>query len=114
MSDGQLDIQTRAEPGGELITLRGEIDMRCSPTLRAALVEVVDRKPQWVIMDLSGVTYIDSSGVGTLVEFKRKLERTKGRIVLAGMQERVRSVFEITKLDRFFALAPSVAEARKL
>lgn len=114
MSESNLSIQSAAEQGGSVVTIAGEIDLRSSPALRGTLLEMVESRATRVIIDLSGVSYIDSSGVGTLVEFKRKLERVGGRIVLAGMQPRVKSVFEITRLDRFFLLADGVAEARKL
>lgn len=114
MSDtpAQLQVDITLETGGAVAQLRGEIDLRSSPKLRAALLQVADRKPTRVIVDLAGVTYVDSSGVGTLVEFKRRLERAGGKVVLSGLQPRVRSVFEITKLDQFFMIAGSIDEAR--
>lgn len=114
MSEGNLTIRMETAGGVEVVALSGEVDMRASPALRSELLGVVERRPARTILDLSGTSYIDSSGVGTLVEFKRKIERVGGRVVLTGMQHRVRSVFEITKLDRFFAIAESVEEARRL
>lgn len=114
MSDApnQLDITVSKDRALPVLTLRGEIDMRSSPELRNHLLELVVNKPKRVILDLSGVGYMDSSGVGTMVELKRLVERGGGKVVLTGMQPRVRSVFEITKLDKFFTIANSVEEAR--
>src|SRR5262245_27846509 len=113
MSDNNLSISSSRDAQSTLVTLGGDIDLRNSPALRTTLLELVDAAPRRVVMDLSGVTYVDSSGVGTLVEFKRKLERVGGQLVLAGMQPRVRGVFEITRLDRFFTITDNVAEARQ-
>ena len=94
--------------------LKGEVDLRSSPELRKRLSELVEgRTPRLVILDLSGVEYVDSSGVGTIVELKRRALRTGGDVVLVGLQPRVRSVFEITRLDKFFKIAQSIDEARQ-
>lgn len=86
------------------VQLAGEIDMGSAPILRKALLEVIETPFDQLMLDLSGVTYIDSSGVGTIVELRRRIDRSGGELVLSGLQERVRSVFEITKLDKFFTI----------
>jgi anti-sigma B factor antagonist len=115
MKEKQLPFQVRIadETDATIVRTAGEIDLQHSPTLRSSLLALAERKPRRVIVDLSAVTYVDSSGVGTLVEFKRRLERGGGEVILAGLQPRVRSVFEITKLDQFFTIVPTVDEARK-
>jgi anti-sigma B factor antagonist len=104
-----LDVRAERERDVTILHLNGEIDLRTSPQLRGT----VDRKPARIILDLSGVSYVDSSGVGTIVELKRRAMRHESRIILVGLQERVRSVFEITRLDKFFEIADSIDEARK-
>jgi anti-sigma B factor antagonist len=108
-----FDVKITSEAGVTLVQPAGEIDLQHSPTLRTTLLSLAERKPPRVIVDLAAVTYVDSSGVGTLVEFKRRLERGGGRVILAGLQPRVRSVFEITKLDQFFTIVANLDEARK-
>ena len=97
--------------GVVLVRVRGEIDFNRSPELHEALLEVLEQKPRRVVIDLSNVAYIDSSGVGTLVDAQRRLKRDGGRVVLAGLQDRVRGVLEISGLDQFFTIAASVQEA---
>ncbi|MBU0639144.1 MAG: STAS domain-containing protein [Planctomycetes bacterium] len=108
-----LQIQTREEDGQRIVQISGEVDLGSSPQLRTMLVELASQRPARVIVDLAGVGYMDSSGVGTMVELKRTIERNGGEVVLAALQPRVRSVFEITQLDKFFVIATDVAEARK-
>ncbi len=86
------------------VTLAGDVDMGSAPVLRKALLEVIETPFDRLVLDLAGVNYIDSSGVGTIVELRRRTDRSGGDLVLAGLQERVRSVFEITKLDKFFTI----------
>lgn len=107
-----LKISTTQHAAAVIVSLAGEIDLRSSPSLRSELLQLSDRKPARVVINLEGITYVDSSGVGTLVEFKRRSERGGGgRVVLVGLQPRVRSVFEITKLDQFFTIVGTVDEA---
>lgn len=112
----QKDINIRAE--GEkavVVSLAGEIDIMRSPDLQTALQDAVGRTPKGggVVVDLSGVTYMDSSGVATLVR-GLQLSRKKGAgLVLCGLQDRVRSIFEIARLDTVFPIAGTLDEAIK-
>ncbi len=108
-----LEVRAEREPNVTLVYLSGEIDLRTSPQLRATLLEIVDEKPARVVLDLSGVSYMDSSGIGTMVELKRRAAQRDSKVVLVGLQERVRSVFEITRLDKFFDIVDSIDEARE-
>lgn len=112
-SDG-LKIETSAVESGQIVRVDGEVDLRTSPQLRSLLLQLIEGRPARLIIDLAQVGYMDSSGVGTMVEAKRLVERKGGRVVLANLQPRVRSVFEITQLDQFFTIAASVEEACEL
>ena len=65
-----------------------------------------------VVIDCANVTHIDSCGVGTLVEFKRTIERLPGgELILAAIQPDVRGVFEVSQLDKFFTIVGTVQDA---
>jgi len=108
-----LSIDKTLENGVLIIALTGDIDLRTSPELNETLGDVVSSRPRRVVFDLAGVQYIDSSGVGTLVNLKRQVERGGGEVILAGPQTRVRNVLEITHLDKFFTVVASRADAVK-
>ena len=103
--------EVRKEGDATIVVVQGEIDLRHSPELHQALVEVCSERPKVLLIHLGEVAYMDSSGVGTLVEVFRRSKAYGGRMVLVAPTERVRSVFEITKLDRFFTIKESEAEA---
>ena len=103
------DVQK--SPEGTVIILGGDVDLRQSPMFHAALVEIVNERPRRLILDLSEVPYMDSSGVGTLVEIFRRVSAYKGKMILFGLNPRVRSVFEITKLDKFFTIVENRDQA---
>lgn len=108
---GRLEVRTTTVNGAPVVGVHGDVDLRTSPQLRALLLESARKLSGLLLIDLSGVDYMDSSGVGTMVYVKRHIERAGGRLVLTGLRPRVQSVLEITHLDKFFTIAASVDEA---
>ena len=101
----------RKSDDATVVSLSGDVDLHHSPALHAALVQLAADRPKRLLMDLTGVPYIDSSGIGTFVEVFRRVNSYKGKMVFFGLSDRVRSVFEITKLDKFFTICQSEADA---
>lgn len=66
-----------------------------------------------VILDFSGVSYIDSAGVGSLVQTFAAFKKANRRLALSGVNERVRAVLEITRVQTLFPSFPTVAEAEQ-
>ena len=95
-----------------VLPLKGEIDLHVSPSVTALLDEVIGKKPERLVVDLSAVTYIDSAGLAALIQAMQKVEGYGGKFVLAGLQETVRSIFEISRLDQVFQIFPDVDAAR--
>ncbi len=110
-ASNSISINTTRRGPAHVVQIGGEVDLQSAPKLRAALDEVLKQTPAQLVIDLAGATYIDSSGVGTIVYLKREVERVGGKLVLSGLQPRVRSIFEITQLDRFFQIAGTLEEA---
>ena len=105
--------EVREEDGVVLVKLAGEIDMHRTPEVMQAVDEHMRSKPKRVVVDLSEVDYMDSSGVGTLVHLFRQVNSNGGKLILVKPNERVRSVFEITRLGRFFVICQDQQEALK-
>lgn len=89
---------------GKYVVLTGEIDLSRSPALRQELLAIAKNQSGRLILDLSHVPYMDSSGVATLVETLQQLRKAGGRLVLCGLQPKVRSIFEIARLDMVFTI----------
>ena len=94
-----------------ILPLKGEIDLHVSPSVTASLNAMIEKKPRRLVVDLSEVTYIDSAGLAALIEAMQKVEGYGGRFLLAGLQETVRSIFEISRLDQVFQIFPDVDAA---
>ncbi len=94
-----------------VVVAMGEVTLDRSPALHKALLEVCARKPEHLVVEMSEVSHIDSAGVGTLVEIFRRVRSADGKMSLAGMNARVRSVFEVTRLDQFFTIYATEEDA---
>lgn len=91
----------------------GEVDLQQSPGLYREMMAVCKGKPPRLVIDLREVSYMDSSGVSTLVEVFRKVNGYGGSLILLAPTDRVRSMFEIAKLDQFFTIFEDEQEALK-
>ena len=96
---------------GIVVRVEGEIDLIRSPRLRTELMEVLDRELKRVVIDLTAVPFMDSSGVATLVEALQVQRRKNRKLVLYGLQSKVRSIFEISRLDMVFTIADDLTSA---
>jgi anti-sigma B factor antagonist len=102
-----VEIHHTEESGAHILQIEGEIDLHASPKLRAALQALVEKKTPAVLIDFSGVKYIDSSGLATLVEHVRDSKGYGGKIALFALQPKVKMVFELVRLNELFTLADS-------
>ncbi len=93
-------------PSHEVLPLEGEIDLHVSPTISESLRALVAKKPKKLVVDLSKVTYIDSSGLAVLIEGMQNVGNYGGAFSLVGLQESVRPIFHIARLDQVFRIYP--------
>ncbi|HEY0368311.1 MAG TPA: STAS domain-containing protein [Chthoniobacterales bacterium] len=94
-----------------VLPLEGEIDLHVSPRIASSLTAMVNQKPPQLVVDLSQVSYIDSSGLAVLIEAMQNVAAYGGKFALAGLQETVRPIFEIARLDQVFRIFPDVDAA---
>jgi len=102
----------KAKPGSHrILALEGEIDMSVSPRVAADLRALIRDKPEKMVIDLSKVSYIDSSGLAVLINGMQKVEAYRGKLYLVGMRDTVQIIFETSRLDQAFRIRRNVAEA---
>lgn len=106
MAPDAMEVHVEEQTEGIILIPEGDVDLHRSPALRERLKRVAQKKPRRLIVDLSRVPYMDSSGVATLVEAMQITRRQSTTLVLCGMQDRVRSIFEIAKLNQVFRIVP--------
>jgi anti-sigma B factor antagonist len=107
------EIEIRRDSMGDATVLHpiGDIDLSRAPSLRVRLGEELRKKPARLIIDLADVSYMDSSGVATFVEAMQLARRGGSRLILCCLQDRVRSIFEIARLDMVFVIKAGLQEA---
>ncbi len=108
----ELEIHTETFDDGVILRPVGEIDLSCAALLRQKLGVAQSDKPQRLIIDLSEVPYMDSSGVATLVEAMQIARRNSTNLVLCALQSKVLSIFEIARLDMVFKIVDTLDEAK--
>jgi anti-sigma B factor antagonist len=94
-----------------VLALEGQIDLHVAAKVAGSIAELAKEKPARLVVDLSRVTYIDSSGLAVLINGVRDVEDYGGIFILAGVKDEVRPIFETARLENFFILSPSVDEA---
>jgi len=94
-----------------VLPLEGDIDLHVSPAVTESLNAVIKKKPEWVVIDLSRATFIDSAGIAALILAMQEVEAYGGKFFVSGLQETLRSIFETSRLDRTFRIFPDVDAA---
>ena len=103
-----MEVKHFQQDGVVIFQVYGEINISTSPDLKKAFEKQATKK---IVVDLEKVNYIDSSGLATLVEMLKKTKSQGGALGLAGMTDKVKSLFEITKLDKLFLISQNQQEA---
>jgi anti-anti-sigma factor len=96
--------------GAVVVELAGELDLYNAHTVRAALLGQAEKKPERLVVDLSRVTFIDSTGLGVLIEARTRLPNRQA-FMLAAPGLETRRALEISGLDRHFAVHDSLDAA---
>lgn len=91
----------------------GRIDASCSAQIKDKVLSMIDDNQTRLLLDLSEVDFIDSSGLGTLVSCLNTVNKAGGALKLCSFQENPKQVFEMTRLDRIFEVFDDRTEALK-
>ena len=105
-----VDLSTSECDGKAVVALRGELDMADAASVAAALAAVAARQPE-IIVDLSLLEFIDSSGVAALARGRKLARHAGGDLLLAAPQQQVLRVLVLTRLIEVFSVQASVDEA---
>ena len=97
--------------GVTVVQVDGQLIVGNRQELKDLVQAAVDRGERRVLIDFSRTGYIDSSGLGALVSISKKIREAGGELRLSGLNEDLRSLFELTKLDTLFAIAETPKQA---
>jgi anti-sigma B factor antagonist len=107
----ELGLDVTEHNGRSVLAVHGEVDVYTAPRFRERLIELVSAGERRVVVDLEGVDFLDSTGLGVLVGGLKRLRSNDGDLSLVCTQSRILKVFEVTGLTKVFEIHDSVDAA---
>lgn len=104
-------INSRSIEDMTIVAPEGRCDRRTAPELAEWLEAATRSGADRIILDLAAITFMDSTGLATLIRFMKQCRSADGDLVLANLQQPVRLIFELTRLDSAFTICPTVDSA---
>lgn len=99
-----MNCSIQEEDGGTRVAPQGDLDMHVAPEFRKILHRLIEGRPDRIIVDLSAVPFIDSSGIATIVEALKLVRPHEGTVRVEGCSKTVRDTFEIAGLTRILGI----------
>jgi anti-sigma B factor antagonist len=106
-----FDLVVSERKGWAVLAVTGELDVATAPRLRQEAVRLTSSGSHRLVLDLSGVGFLDSTGLGVIVGVLKRTRTHGGELVLAGAEPQVRKVFEITRMNDILPIHDSVDDA---
>jgi anti-sigma B factor antagonist len=107
-----MRLKERQEDGVTIFALTGAIDLHYVPTLRSLFQSRLHERCPALIVDLSGVDFIDSTGLATLIEYHRDAGAHGGIFCLAGINPNLKAIFDVVQFEKVLAIFLTVTEAK--
>jgi anti-anti-sigma factor len=112
MDKVSLDVESRkTDSGVTVLAPTGRLDVAGAPALKDAVSQAMKNGKPRLVIDLEGVSFVDSSGLGSVVAALKQVRTSQGDLRLAAPNQQVRVVLELTTLDRVFPYYATVEEA---
>ena len=105
-----MNLSLRTSENTRIVDVAGDVDMGGSPQLRKLLFEALKESPK-VVINLTAIRYIDSSGIAVMIEALKESQRLKRQFVLFGMNARVHAVFNLTHVIQIFQVVDTEEQA---
>jgi anti-sigma B factor antagonist len=106
-----MSFTVRKDPRGVVVIgVDGQLVVGNRQELKQKVLEALEQGERKLLVDFSHTGYIDSSGLGALVSLSKKIRESGGELKLAGLNEDLRTLFELTKLDTLFTIVASREE----
>lgn len=102
------------QEGWKVVSVVGELDLATAPLFRQRIITLVNEGANRLVLDLMATDFLDSIGLGVIVGTLKRLQSTDGQLVVATNVARIRSVFELTRLDQIIPIRDDVDAAVKV
>lgn len=97
-----------------LLKLEGDIDIAVAPQLREVLEKIIGEGVKKIVIDITNVPFIDSTGLGLFVNAYKKVNQRGGWVAFVGASRAIRKIFQLTKLEVLFKFCDTIEEASSL
>jgi anti-sigma B factor antagonist len=112
MSSVAVSFNVRqANPAIAILDIQGEINASAERSLMEAYTQATDQGAQAIVLNFSGLDYMNSSGIGLLVTLLIRVRRNNQRLLACGLSEHYRQIFELTRLNEAITIYPNEADA---
>ena len=106
-----MKVTRQTQGTAAVFLVEGQVDMHTSPDLRGHLRTALQGRSTPIVVDLTAVAFIDSSGLATLIEALQAVSKYGGRLRLCGLSPAVQNLFRLSNLTSIFDIRPSLKEA---
>lgn len=107
-----LNIQTRQEGSASIVTIQGKVNFEVTAQLRDVIRDTVaQEQPKLLVINLEGVSFIDSSGLGLLVAARNSVDKNSGKLHLCSLPAQVKKTFDQTNLTNYFSIFATEQDA---
>lgn len=106
-----MQVKQEEKSGISVCYVIGEIDINTAPQVKKFLDKLIGAKKGKIILNLKDVSYVDSSGLATMVEILKGMRSYGGKLKLTNLSTKVKNLFEITKLEKLFDIDSEEEEA---
>jgi anti-sigma B factor antagonist len=106
-----FDLAVSEQQGWVVLAVTGELDVATAPRLRQEAVRLTSSGNHRLVIELSGVGFLDSTGLGVIVGILKRTRTHGGELALAGAEPQVRKVFEITRMSDILPIHDTVDDA---
>lgn len=109
-----LDIKiTKKKDYVYSVELKGSLDTETAPQLEEELEEIINEKTKAIILDMGGVNYISSAGIGTTIKLQKELKQRNATFAMLNLQPQIEKVFNVMKILPMFEIFDNMPEADK-
>lgn len=108
-----MSVEAKQDRECLVVRVSGELDLKTAGELKSAVDPVLERAPEQptVVLDLSGISFMDSSGMGAILGRYRTVSQMGGKLGVCGLTPQLRKLFELTGLMRIIPVYASVDDA---
>jgi len=99
-----MTFQINAQTDQVFVTLSKEVYVEQASSIREALLPYLEKGHKNFTLDVSGLSYIDSSGLGVLIGIQKRAITNGGKVIIKGLKGQVKELFELTRLTKIFEI----------